>query len=255
MSSSAIAVAMAISCAICEGSIGRYDDYICCRSHCNGNFHIKCAGISVVDFTSLKQNNKLKEWICETCLNSEQVAITSEDISEKHPLTNSLQNINHQVSDHNQIAKGTGTINKNTKAVPVRTLTTNEKIPDKGSSDKNVDMEFTEVTRKRRRNQQRTIQGTASPSMLKGATFFSHVHVFGLDTKTTTADVIDYLKTQNVDQVTCEQMQSKYPEQYSSFKISVPSAKLKEVQNPEIWPTGVKINRFLFRIPKNSKPK
>ncbi|KAI4463253.1 zinc finger fyve/phd-type [Holotrichia oblita] len=78
---------MAISCAICERNIGRYEDYICCRSHCNGNFHIKCVGQSVIDYTSLKQNNKLKEWICKTCLNSEQVAITLEDTSEKRPLT------------------------------------------------------------------------------------------------------------------------------------------------------------------------
>lgn len=77
-------------------------------------------------------------------------------------------------------------------------------------------------------------------------------HVYRLDPKCSTENVEDFLKSNAIDQYQVEKLQSKFPNDYSSFKVAVPEGLQQKFTDPEIWPENVKINRF-FR-PRGMKP-
>lgn len=89
--------------------------------------------------------------------------------------------------------------------------------------------------------------------VIKGAIQFNHLHVYGLDPSTNEEDLIAFLKQNSFIDVKCEKLKSRRPEEYSSFKVSVRSDDFDRLNAPELWPVGVKFNRFLFRILNVSK--
>ncbi|KAK9753677.1 hypothetical protein QE152_g1847 [Popillia japonica] len=109
--------------------------------------------------------------------------------------------------------------------------------------------DFITVQPRRKRNSAlKTTFGTADGIKLKGAIRYSHLHVYGLHPLTTVSEVEEYLKSKGFNSSKCTQLQSKRPEEYASFKISVPFNSLEDAKNPNIWPSGVSINRFLERL-------
>lgn len=89
------------------------------------------------------------------------------------------------------------------------------------------------------------VQGTAKSGIaIGGAERYSYFHVCYLDPKLNDRDLMSYLKDCNITQVKCEKLNSKFPDEYSSFKIGVPYSQVETIKNPEIWPEGVSINRF-----------
>lgn len=60
----------------------------------------------------------------------------------------------------------------------------------------------------------------------------------------TNEDIVNYLKTKNIEAITCKQLISKYPKEYTSFRVSVSIDKLLNIMDPSLWPTGARINRF-----------
>lgn len=83
-------------------------------------------------------------------------------------------------------------------------------------------------------------------SEIKGIPRVGYLHVSRLDPKTTADSVSNYL-----DQITpgcsCEMLNSKFPNIYSSFKVTVSLEDISKIMNPLVWPTGVRINRFFHR--------
>ncbi|KAK9730087.1 hypothetical protein QE152_g15496 [Popillia japonica] len=120
---------------------------------------------------------------------------------------------------------------------------------------KDADTEFTVVQRKRRRSQLQTTFGTAVSEEVKGITRYAHLHVFGFEPNTTEANITRYLSKKGINKIKIEQLKSRRPEEYASYKISVPLEMLEEAQKPSLWPTGVKMNRFLERIWLKSQQK
>lgn len=119
----------------------------------------------------------------------------------------------------------------------------------------NDDTQFTVVQKKRRRTQLQTTFGTAVSDELKGITRYAHLHVFGFAPNTTETIITTYLSKKDINETKIEQLKSRRPEEYASYKISVPLEVLEEAQKPSLWPTGVKINRFLERIWLKSQQK
>lgn len=76
-----------------------------------------------------------------------------------------------------------------------------------------------------------------------------YLHVYRIDPSTTTQNLCDYLK-QSAPSInfTCEYLNNNSTS--NSFLVSFPIHHVKEVYNPEIWPNGACVNRFLF--PKES---
>lgn len=86
-------------------------------------------------------------------------------------------------------------------------------------------------------------KGASNPGDLKGVPRLGFIHVSKLDPATTPDAVETYLK-QIVPGCRCEQLDSKHPDVYSSFKITVPYDNITQVMNPSIWPTGARLDRF-----------
>lgn len=97
-----------------------------------------------------------------------------------------------------------------------------------------------------------TMYGTAKDISLKGITRYAHLHVFGMVPTTTPEIITKYLTERGINDTKCNQLKSKHPEDYASFKVSVPFERLEEVKKSDIWPAGARINRFLERIARRS---
>lgn len=114
---------------------------------------------------------------------------------------------------------------------------------------------FTEVVGRRKRNLLRTnkpITGLkADTSELVASRSLAFLHVYKLDPKYTEEDLTRYLK-QSFPEVTCEKLNSRYPNYYSSFKVIINEEYLTTAMSPEFWPKGVCVNRFFHkrRIPQ-----
>lgn len=109
------------------------------------------------------------------------------------------------------------------------------------------------VTRNRNINKRKntsTVYGNVENTAIKGATQFSHFHVTGLDPGVTEEDVTKYLQEKKVDNIKCVKMLAKRPDEYASFKLSVPVIYKDLMKSPDTWPLYVRVNPFLFRLVK-----
>lgn len=119
------------------------------------------------------------------------------------------------------------------------------KTNDNGESNL-MNEEFTLVYNKHRKRRESPIMGTALNSSLKGTITFKHFHVYGIAPETSSAEVVSYLQNNKFKDIKCEKMNAKHPNDYTSFKISVPCEQTEEFKRPELWPSGVKINNYYF---------
>lgn len=132
----------------------------------------------------------------------------------------------------------------------------NKELPETNNLNTNKEEEYITVIRKqKRRSQINTTHGTGKNLELKGTIRYAHLHVYGFDPKTAEETIIKHLVTNKINNPKIEKLNSKYPDEYSSFKISVPFELLEEAKKPDIWPAGVRINRFLERIYRRSQEK
>lgn len=111
--------------------------------------------------------------------------------------------------------------------------------------------EFTTVKR-RKKTTIRTIHGSSNNAPLKGVPKLCHLHVYRLDPAVTSKDVLEYLQQKGFDSILCESMESKYPDIYSSFKVTCIADQLDAVKDPAIWPRGTCINTFFRWIGKKN---
>lgn len=115
------------------------------------------------------------------------------------------------------------------------------------------------VEREGRRKKSRTIVGTGNASnaktkFIKAAPSMTYFHVFKLDPSVTAEDIVHYLRPQ-FPEATCNKLTSKYPDEYSSFKVGVFENNASMFLEPSRWATGTRINKFFHPRKKNSTPK
>lgn len=88
----------------------------------------------------------------------------------------------------------------------------------------------------------------------------STLHVTRVNPKKTTVDVLNYVNSKIQSHMTSKnvhpnakvvQLNSKFPDVYSSFKITINSEFIKDLLEPQFWPKGVAVRKFY----ENSKPK
>lgn len=152
-------------------------------------------------------------------------------------------NLSHSADTHRSVhLKENKTSNKSTL-----NETAEESNSGENSSEKWV------VKEKRKYRKLDVIKGNNKTlTEIKGATKYSHLHVYRLDPGMTTEHLINYIKSKNIPAVQCEKLRSRHPETYASFKVSVPEKYYEELMKPEMWPEEVRLNRFLQRLaPKN----
>ncbi|KAK9872870.1 hypothetical protein WA026_019657 [Henosepilachna vigintioctopunctata] len=76
--------------------------------------------------------------------------------------------------------------------------------------------------------------GNANKINIKGVRQFGHLHVCKLDPNIGEAEVNEYLNENGFDDVRCVKLDSRRPDEHSSFRISVPKDKIDSLRNPEI---------------------
>lgn len=117
--------------------------------------------------------------------------------------------------------------------------------------DGNGEWEF----QRRRQRKVKPIVGNATNTSIQGVAKHVDFHVYRLDPKATRDDVISHLGSMGITNVRCERMQAKYPDEYSSFKVSIPAGKIEDFKKPEMWPEYVCINRFFQNLSKRGHTK
>lgn len=99
----------------------------------------------------------------------------------------------------------------------------------------------------------KTVLGTGKINEIKAITLYSHAHISNLDPELTADKILQYLNKNDLKEVKCIKLKSNRPDEYSSFKISVPSSEFTKVKDPTLWPEGTRINNFLFHLMKNQQ--
>lgn len=117
-------------------------------------------------------------------------------------------------------------------------------------SDNKLDDDKWEIPRYRRRTNRREkrVYGKATDIEFKGVVKYKDYHFYRLPPNFQVNDLVDHLKSKNINDIKCEKMNSKYPDEYSSYKVSVAWKYEKEFTNPNIWPEYVSINPFLRNL-------
>ncbi|KAB0801800.1 hypothetical protein PPYR_03986 [Photinus pyralis] len=64
-----------------------------------------------------------------------------------------------------------------------------------------------------------------------------------IETAHTTEDLVNYLRD-DFPEVACEQLPSKFPQHYSSFKITLDLHNYNNVLKEDYWPSGTYVSRF-----------
>ena len=78
---------------------------------------------------------------------------------------------------------------------------------------------------------------------LKGVSKVVLLHVYRLDPDTKSEEFTEFLKS-DFPVMSCEKLNSHYPDLYASFKIDITEDCLQTALNPEIWPMNACIRRF-----------
>lgn len=110
---------------------------------------------------------------------------------------------------------------------------------------------FTEVRNRRGKGHQRinrpiTGKNEATTGGLNSGQLLSFLHVYKLHPHTTEVELNNYLK-QAFPEVTSEKLNSRYPNYYSSFKVTIHEEHLNTAMDPSFWPKGVLVNRFFHK--------
>lgn len=102
---------------------------------------------------------------------------------------------------------------------------------------------FIKVSHKRRRAYGKPVIGENPNLNLKAVQKKIPLFVSRLEPSTSTEDIINNF-TDKIPGMDCEKINTKYPESYSSFKITVNSQNYSEAVNPKNWPIGVLVKKF-----------
>lgn len=98
------------------------------------------------------------------------------------------------------------------------------------------------------RNVHRPILGskpTASQDRVRAARSCSYWHLYRLHPDTKAEDILDELKPEFPD-VKVEQLKSRNPEVYASFKLTVTDSDKEEILKADRWPEGTRIRKFFL---------
>lgn len=87
---------------------------------------------------------------------------------------------------------------------------------------------------------------------LRGVPKMTALHVYRLDPSTSTEHLLNFLSPQ-YPEVTCEKLQSRHPELYSSFKVNIYEEHAEAALNPDNWPKNACIRNFLYLAPREKQ--
>lgn len=97
-----------------------------------------------------------------------------------------------------------------------------------------------------RRRRGRGVTGSGECAAVKGVPEVVHLHVCRISPDTSAETLVGVLRS-HFPEVTCESLNSKRPDIYSSFKVSVYRSHFNKAMDASIWPCGAYVSQFFHR--------
>ena len=94
--------------------------------------------------------------------------------------------------------------------------------------------------------------GNNGTAKLQGVPKIVSLHVFRSAPATALNDVLEFLKP-SFPEITGEQLTSRHPEQYASFRIDVYEDNVQKAMDPGLWPSNTRVRHFLYTRQKTEK--
>ncbi|KAJ8911696.1 hypothetical protein NQ315_017149 [Exocentrus adspersus] len=107
---------------------------------------------------------------------------------------------------------------------------------------------WTNVKHKRSNKKRNIVIGSNknTPVTISAVPRIVWLHVCRLDPQTTEANLREALVA-NFPEIICEKIESRYPDLYSSFKVSILEKHFDKSMCPDMWPEGACISKFFMR--------
>lgn len=116
---------------------------------------------------------------------------------------------------------------------------------------------WTEVRRRNNNTKYRNkmkIVGNNKEDTVKGVPKSVELHVYRVE-KDATVESFTKLVRKNFPEATCEILNSKHPDLYKSFKVTILEENFRKSMNPDLWPHGSCISRFLDLTKRRNSPR
>ena len=116
-----------------------------------------------------------------------------------------------------------------------------------------IPMSITDVVRRKSKAKRPAVVGSmtsnaSKPTTLVGVPILCSLHVYRLAPDTNLEIVLEILKP-IFPQISGEQLTSRNPEIYASFKLNIYEKHLAQAMDPSIWPANACVRRF-FHLPQ-----
>ena len=118
-------------------------------------------------------------------------------------------------------------------------------IIDDNSNWKKVSYKKNEVEKKKHFRRQIIVGKNTEATQIKSVPKSVFLHVYRLDKQTTVDDLSNLLKP-SFPEVKSEKLNLRYPEIYSSFKVTIYETNFKKAMEPSMWPEGACISKFFL---------
>lgn len=207
----------------------------------------------------LEKSQELKPALATKLLNGQKVNASSNnkqkaDIPKKPVQTIAREDTSSMKKMPSKTEIHTGNVNNTVNAeLPAETKTqVTEDIPKVIPEHEDVES-WVKVARRPRRKTE-GITGTKIETAIKTAPKKTFLHVSRLNPTTTTDDLTDMV-TKHFPEAVCEQLTSKYPQYYASFKVMIDLNNKEAAMNPNVWPAGSYVTRYFHRSPKQKTPR
>lgn len=148
------------------------------------------------------------------------------------------KNSNSSTKSYLDAAKSTGPVLR--QGVSSEADTINTKLTKKNPTTRTTQNSSSSENRAPKAKQ---LIGLAQNIALLSAPRLSFLHVYKLHPETTEHQLTEYLKAMFAE-VECEKLNSKFPQYYASFKVSIQQDNLTRAMDPAIWPAGTHVNKF-----------
>lgn len=95
--------------------------------------------------------------------------------------------------------------------------------------------------------------GKGAKISIEAAPKFKYIHVCNLHPSLGEEILTQHLVANGFSEVNCKKLDSRRPDEYSSFKVGVPSGEFEALKHPDIWPEGSRINNFLLHLSRRKR--
>lgn len=108
---------------------------------------------------------------------------------------------------------------------------------------------WSEVVKKKRRKQV-IIGNNRESAGVVGVPSYAALHIYRLNPQTTSEELTELMK-KHFPKVRCESLNSKHPELYSSFKVTILASNFRKAMDSDLWPFGACVSRFFMKRKTN----